>query len=850
MSAPSKWISTCDSPPTTDVNLVGGKAKSLFWLQDIKMRVPRFFVVTTQMHRDSASGTLSASMRSTIAQALDEMGLSECSCAVRSSGIAEDSADHSYAGVFETVLDVRGESAIMSAIEHCWTSHQSDTAISYRTDREIQNDSAIAVIVQQMVEADWSGVSFSADPICGALSICTLNVTRGLGEELMAGHAKPEEFRFERATGRLVSYRQSDAEECCPRDLCAKVVAITDEIAQYARFPQDIEWAAVGNDLFVLQSRPITTLAGIFHNRSMEPWAGAGDPDNTKRVWTRAYADEIWAPPVSPLFYDIQNLTAVTANRLRIDGDPKPVPPDIFKYYRAAVYMDVDVLARLYTGLPRFARRSPVLSLFPPDSRDIAIARPWRLTGAVKRLWQFEVRNRERWGVTRNYKFLSRAWPSFLNRAQELAAVDLTSLSDEALEEQIANIWALALTVAHECEVAVLYYAHDIKLVLIGLLDRWCGLTEADYAEVSTGLEESLSVIEADQIWEIATLLRGCDSGVQTHAVHSSWKDFSDAQQNSETLQVISAVNQFLTKHPHRGANYKDVIYARWGDNPEILWSHIKSFLKGAARRPSEVNKQSARRREVAQRNSIAAVKGPVAWAKRIVLRRLLRLNEIYAGIRDNHRYYYDYVWWLIRQVYLEVGRRSAADGLIQQSDDIFFLSRSEISSLRSGSGKSSLLAERIRIRRSEWTATKNKSPAKFLRNGYLPDPGIPMERTSNDRLTGLAASSGDVRGRARIALDVTDLRHIGEGDILVTRQTDPGWTPAFCRLGGLVLETGGTLAHGASLCREYGLPCVTDIENATSNISDGDIIFLSGGQGFVEIIERQSDYADDDSVG
>jgi pyruvate,water dikinase len=235
-------------------------------------------------------------------------------------------------------------------------------------------------------------------------------------------------------------------------------------------------------------------------------------------------------------------------------------------------------------------------------------------------------------------------------------------------------------------------------------------------------------------------------------------------------------------------------------------------------------------------------VSGLGATLKRAILRALFRGNEIYAGLRDNHRFYYDHVWWLVRRVYLEKGQRLHAAGLLAVADEIVFLVRSEIDALRTGALTPVLAAVRIAVRKREWEQTRASPPPKFLRRGYLGDDGAISVPDAAGRIIGLAASPGQARGRARIVLDVSELTRVSDGEILVARQTDPGWTPAFARLAGLVLETGGVLAHGASLCREYGLPCVTAVDGATAHIRDGDIIAVNGSAGSVEIVERASE--------
>lgn len=825
---------------TPDVRLVGGKAASLFQLVGHGFDVPPFFVVTTAACR-AAGGVIDPALRASIVDAWKTIGCEHAACAVRSSGVAEDSVDASFAGIFETVLDVVGEDALCAAIERCWHSHRSQFAEAYRTQRAVAGDTGMAVVVQRMVRADWAGVSFSADPVTQALSISVINATPGLGEKLVAGAIDPEQLRVDNVSGTVVDHYVPAGQPALPETLRHAVWFVTRRAEQSFGFPQDLEWAAEAGRLYLLQSRPISTIAGVFHDRALEPWGANGSPDAPDRVWTRAYADEVWAPPLTPLFYDIQNLTLVTGQQIANGGDAAPIPPDVFKYYRAAAYMDSSVLARLYVTLPPVARRPQLQALLAPEHRVRLQSAPWNWRGTLRRLWRFEAGKGRSFGLTRNHRFLAHAWPVFLAEAERLCDTDLGVLPDAALDEFLAEVWQLALSVAPQCEVAVLYYAHDLKLLLSGLLDRWCGDGDRRYAEVSAGLPDSESVREADAIWELADALRGAGPAVAAAAADKSWMALRRDASLTGLGGFVDRFDTFLRRHRHRGANYKDLVYPRWGDDPELLWSHVRAFLQGSAPRPADANAAGARRRVEQQADAIAAVRGVLAPLQRAALRWLFRGNEIYAGIRDNHRYYYDHVWYLVRRVYLEKGRRLESSGRLATRDDVFFLGRTEIERLGAGTLDAATAAARVRTRRREWQETRQQVPPLFLRRGYLGDEGGITPTAGSNRLTGLAASPGQARGKARIVRDVGELARVADGEILVARQTDPGWTPAFARLAGLVLETGGVLAHGASLCREYGLPCVTAVASATLEIRDGEDVVLNGSEGWLELPERSA---------
>lgn len=829
-------ISPFFAPTTTRIEDVGGKAASLFRLHALGANVPPFFVLT-------AHTALTDETRKAIIEAWQALGGDRYSYAVRSSGVAEDSASHSFAGVFDTILDVQGECMLLGAIEKCLASHRSSAAEAYRNTRAVERDDAMAVVVQRMVRASWSGVCFTADPASQSLSRMTVNAVEGLGENLVSGLVNPEEITAERQTGRIISRIVPQARVPLPDELLQTVLAESRRIADAFGFPQDIEWAVEDGRLYILQSRPITTLTAVWLNRSLEPWADdpAADPDNQRRIWTRTYADEIWAPPVSPLFYDVQNLTGQIPMQLRNYGDMAPGPCDAFKYFRAAPYLDISLLERLYVFLPRMMRLPSLLYQLPPERREVVRNAPWKWWGLLRRTWIFEVLHGERWGFTRNHKFLERSWEPFLAATHGLAAVDESMLDDAGLERHLGDIWRLAGTIGLECGITVFYYAQDLKLLLTALLARWFGHGEELYATISAGLENSHTVREAGSIWQIAQLIRETSSEPTPLANASSLAAFRAHATSAELQKVCEAFDAFLAGHGHRGASYKDLIHPRWGDDPELLWQQVKAFLSGDHPHPAESHARSAAMRRATQQKCLKELKGVFTPLKRCLLRFLFRYNEIYMSLRDNHRFYYDRIWWLLRRVYMEKGRRFHASGLLGNANDVFFLVRKEIAELGGGALSPAEAAQRIALRRTEWQQTLHEQPPKFLRRGYVPDDEPAPAGTMAKRLTGLAASAGQVTGRARVIYDVAELGWVGKGDILVTRQTDPSWTPAFARLAGLVLETGGVLAHGASLCREFNLPCVTVVERATQLIRDGDVIALDGGLGIVEILESSS---------
>lgn len=816
----------------------GGKAASLARLEALGCRVPSFAALSVEALRQYGDSEFSVKLTQEIARAVDALGGSGVALAVRSSAVDEDTVGSSFAGLYHTELDVRGTDAVIDAIRKCWSSFSNEIAETYRRERgAVAEFNGMGVVLQQMVDAEWAGVCFTANPVNLALSEGVINSTRGLGEAVVSGSVNPEEITVDADAGGRIVRRKGADDSPLPERHVRVVWQESARIADELGFPQDTEWAVADDAVHFLQSRPITTVAGVFHNRVIEPWASSGGrPDDAARIWSRAYADEIWTPPVSPLFYNIQNLTPAIASNLAWHGDRRQLPPDIFKYFRASPYVDIDVLQRLYEYQPRFARLPVLLQQFPASAQQrVALAR-FRVLGRAWRTLRFETRQRKVRSISHTHVCIKEQWPPFVERSDVWLDLDLSAMSIEELRAHFTEVGAAAGEVAPPCEFAVFFHATDLKLLLTALLDRWLGNGEERYASVSSGLADSETVKEADGIWAIASTLRKAGSDVVDAAVGSSWSQFRQWALDRSAADLVADFEVFWRAHRHRGANYKDLIHPRWGDDPDLLFDAVKSHLRGQdLRRPLTLNAEVGARRREEQAETLRAVSGTLAIVRRRLLEKLFRFNELYMSERDNHRYYFDRVWYAMRRVYVSYGERLAELGVLDNADDVFFLGAGEVDAALDRQLSERVVKERVCVRAAEWNQTRREQPPKFL-VGYAPySDGAP--EADGSTMKGVGASPGTATGRARVVYDVHELASVEPGDILVTRQTDSGWTSGLSRIAGLILETGGILAHGASLCREYGVPCVTGLEGATNRVHDGATVRVSGTDGTVDIL-------------
>lgn len=832
------WTAAQGEEQCADERWAGGKAASLQRLTALGVTVPRFFVVGSPAHRALGAGELPSAFVDEVVRQLATLGPDGIAVAVRSSAIGEDSADSSFAGLYHTSLGVRGLEAVLNAIRECWASYDGATATAYREERHEPESGAMAVAVQVMVDADWSGVCFTANPVTQALSEGLINAARGLGEALVSGSVNPEEISVDAREGAILGRKDSDGAGL-PAELVQRAWETSSRIAEAFGFPQDVEWAAQGGEIHILQSRPITTIADVFYSRLIEPWREAPDarPDDPARIWSRAYADEIWTPPVSPLFYNIQNLTSSFTSYWRWHHDKSALPPDVFKYYKASAYLDVNVLKRMYEYHPRFSRISGILNFFPERMQRAVQQAPFRSWGRLRRTLHFELRQRELRSLAHNYKALAAQWPPFIAETDAWFDKDLDALSLDELRAHQAEVGQTMGRVSPPCGFAVAYHAHDLTFILTGLLERWCGNGDELYARVTSGLDDSETVRESQSIWDIANDLRTAGLAGRARS-SSSWAAFAgELAGSADGKLIMSRLEEFWRNHRHRGGSYKDLVYPRWGDDIEMLWAVVTGYLQSETPRPIEENRRNAAGRREAQREILRGLHGPLAPGRRRVLRWLFRYNEIYMAERDNHRFYFDRCWYELRRIYLSIGRRLTGRGVFATADDVFYLGAAEVEGALAGSLGADDVRRRVEVRRAEWQHTLRVQAPKFLK-GYAPYSETALSH--DGVINGIGASPGIARGRARVVFEVTELPQVRDGEILVTRQTDPGWTTVFSRIGGLVLETGGVLAHGTSLCREYGVPCVTAVEQATVRIPDGAQVEIVGNEGVVRLLGQK----------
>lgn len=855
---------------------IGGKARNLTDLIKTGFPVPEGVVVTTAAYErfldsndlriciQEALGTLeygdalkvarcAESIRSSIltspmdrelSQQMD-LGMAalgpESLWAVRSSAIAEDLEQASFAGQLDTFLNVTKDQ-VAEHVRRCWASYWNERAISYRHDKKIGHlDTGMAVIVQRMVNADSSGIMFTSDPMSGEERII-IESSWGLGESIASGLVTPDRFVCDPQSGELkessISVKPQaiflspegekvvdvpEAERGRPSLTRAKVELVAKlgmKLHQHMNGPQDIEWAAEGDKIYILQSRPITTIGG----------------DRT--LWTRGYGDEYWADVTSPLFFSILGpwLTKyVNWEGSAIMGYHELTDKPLLRIHKGHVYFNAEVLEGMLIYNPKFSRTKELLNYFPEKDHARIVNAKTRLFRRVLAEVRISVLDRD--GVILNTDKAYNKWAAdFMEWAKGFDARDLTVVPDEKLEDVA---WELDGKVLKHCRL-IRYgmVAHSIGMNMI--IKRWLQDWLQDnngalYSKVISGLEGNKTIETNIALNHLANTARN-DPYVKDKVLSLSSMDAVALMRTDPQMAAYwKDFESFLAKYGHR-SHTRELYFPRWGEDPRLVVDIVRSLVSSPPVDLESLEKRKVREREEAETEILSRMRRlKLGYFKAGVFRLIMHFAQVYLMFRENQRYYLDHILYRERRIYKEYARRFLAKGIIAKEEEIFFLSKEEIFALAKGEGWEALKEMPARI--EEFRSWKGELPPKFLKGGVEFDDTVQVEAGAA-RLTGTSASPGVATGRVRVVDSIEQLPEVREGEILVTSNTDPGWTAVFSKIGGLITETGGILSHGAVVSREYGIPAVTAVKGATKIFITGQLITLDGNEGLIYIRE------------
>ncbi|MFH1183844.1 MAG: PEP/pyruvate-binding domain-containing protein [Chloroflexota bacterium] len=784
------------------VNRVGAKAANLGELLRAGFPVPAGFVLTTQAFerflREAGSSTqeledatLPPELEASLRRLLAEFGGDPM--AVRSSAVAEDLPGASYAGQYETVLDVRGFEGLAGAVRRCWASAFSERVADYQLAKGQDHNGGMAVLVQRMVQADAAGVAFSANPVTGDRGECVVNAVRGLGERLVSGRATPDEWV---ARGNNVQSRNV-SEGAINVSQARAVVELARRVESHFGTPQDIEWAITNGEIFLLQARPITALPGA-SDQETRAFPHIADPSASDLTWE--WDDEHSAVPMFPLLGDAVNpvWTGGSAHRARWLNIPYVVEYRVVHGYA------------YYTEHFLEANRDKVVEQVKQAKR--AHAR------VLREYWDHEVwpAYSETYEWMRNLPVataplsdVAKAWDSFWERSPRLMGLHY-----------------MISTVVHQ----VLDDLVELYVSLFG------GASPSEAMTLLQGSSNELHRATHD-LFDLAEAARASTT-VTGLILEDADLALTTLMETAEGRGFIDRLNAFLRLHGHLGQLSIDIMSPSWADEPARVLIELRKQWIHKGEDPEQ-----RRMRIVAQAEALASharerLRGRPDDQQRF--ENALALAQSVAPFKEDHNYWLDRMLQAhTHRFVMKVGERCVAANVLAAPQDIVFLHIKEVSDALKQPRDLRGLVSRRTAHYAQWKST---TPPRYL--GKLPEASVSApaiesneQPGTGDVVRGMGACAGKVTGPARVVHSTEDFGRVQPGDVLVCASPNPSWVALYAIVAGLVTDSGGVLSHAAVLAREFGVPAVVGTGDATRRLRDGELVEIDGATGRVRLV-------------
>jgi phosphohistidine swiveling domain-containing protein len=804
--------------------------------------------------------------------------------AVRSSGTAEDLAEASFAGQHDSYLDIRGSDDVLDAVRRCWASLWTARAVAYRKRGGFDHSTVrIAVVVQKMVASEVSGVMFTANPMTTAVDEYLVNAAWGLGEGIVSGILTPDQFILDRADMKVVERMLGAKEKRVVRDPARGSDTVVEDTPQAERsrfsltdeqladlgwlgsrvmeynggWPQDLEWGFAEGTFYLLQSRDVTGV-DFSWDEDLEDYSElARIPHDTKL--SRAFSDSVWQGRVTPLMYSMRGevFTAAVSDSQRLWGTPEIANMRLWKYSKGEAYYNSQQELANVLAFQSPTIRNPALVQWTPPSwltdLDDMPGPGW--LGYARALARVQLLDKGV-GIEQWFAYCRKKMKDDSDCMMGLAESELRKLSDTELKRYVATTVANQRQWVYELWTGFFLNATVLSSAFIWILENWYdGDNPMIFTDLITGLPEpTITLKENVRLWELSEEIRKSDTIRAAYDVYKDGAFFGELENSEDGRAFLAAYQDFLGEFGHRGHADRDMWYRRRSEDPGIDYRTFGVFLSAESEKPGAGEAALHATRQAATEDVIQSIRRqPLGAVKVEVFRYLQGWMLKFFALRDDERHHTDKGTWAKKKAMQEVGRRLIDRGVLQDAEDIFYLSKNESLALLAGAaGQERLTRAKIEARRRNCEAyRKEYTPPMYITGRGVPttDGEEAASGAGEDGiLHGVGTSRGETIGTARVIADQKDLDRVQKGDILVTHSTDPGWTTVFLTLKGLVLETGGMLAHGSCISREYGIPAV-QVNEAMSHIPDGATIRVNGDTGQVEVLETPADVVEVDPV-
>jgi rifampicin phosphotransferase len=868
-----------------DLNLVGGKGANLGEMTKEGFPVPYGFCVTTEGYKefinhnnlsefisDTIKGAnlenihsigerlreeltqseMPEKVKSQIIKAVKRIGI-DSYYAVRSSATAEDLAFASFAGQQDTYLNIKGEASLIDSVKNCWASLFTDRAILYRIQNQIDHEKVhMSVVIQSMVLPEVSGIMFTADPVSGQREIISIDASYGLGEALVSGLVSPDIYKYRKSTSKIENKEISEKKlaimpvegggvrRAVIKGEKSKVQVMEDSmikslaelgmrIEKHYGSPQDIEWCLEKGKLYIVQSRAITSLF---------PMPSPIPKDESLHAYVSFNHFQVMTDPISPLGIDML--------RLILSFDKGARSPEEYKILKSAagrIYIDLSVLLqfkKVRNKITEFMKNADELvaeALIDLINRPDFDQRIKRDPSSGKAIRNFmlpiiakTIKNLIYNKPEGTIKFVNSYVKMRIKKTEEIMS------AKQGIERLEAIYEAASFSEDFKALLPKMAPAMISFKALEGLEKKMLGTNKYSNVIV-TGLEGNITTEMGLLVGDLADLVRKSPdlmSQFEEENYVTLIERINSIKCNDEFKRKFNA---FMEIYDMRAAGEIDMARDRWIEDPEPLAKAIMAIAKtsdeGIHRKEYKETIEEAKK---AAKDFIKEVEEKHGKAKGRVAARIVRVLRNYLPIREHPKYLIMKLILIFKKAFLEEARMLVQKGHLKVEKDIFYVNFWE---LYNAVQNNESLIELVEHRKEEYKHYRKLNPPRVITSeGEEIKVGYKRENMPKGALVGMPVSSGVVEGIAKVVMNPSKTS-VDKGEILVAPFTDPGWTPLFINASGLIMEVGGLLTHGTVVAREYGIPAVVGITDATKTIKTGQKIRVDGNAGFVMIIEE-----------
>jgi phosphohistidine swiveling domain-containing protein len=830
--------------------------------------------ISTQIRSLFTEGKISSSLAGDVLAAYAAMG--RPAVAVRSSATAEDLPEMSFAGQQDTYLNVVGEENLLQAVINCWVSLWTARAIGYRLRNRLSSaEITLAVVVQRMVESQASGVLFTANPLTGLRTETVIEATLGLGEALVSGQVQPDHYVVDTPHGQVrsktlgsksisihgqpgggthISEQNRLGIQALADAQILELARLGSQVADLYKFPQDVEWAWAQDAFFLLQARPITSLFPL----------PEGMPPEPLKVMFSFAAVQGMLDPLTPLGRDTmrelfsagarlfgthvtretQTVLFVAGERLWVNFTPilsnsfgRRVVPVVLGLVEPTIRQAVTQIQddpRLQPGRSGISLRasSRLARFFIPMAANLLMN-----LIAPQRRRKYIIGNGER--VLHIMEKRCAAVKG--DRWQKLA--QQSNLLPEMATDQLPRTFILFVSI-----VAAGMASWNILNTLAteaakGERSQSPVNTHDLVLQVTRGMPNNPTTEMDLTLWEMARTIQS-DPASYREFRGSSAAELSGRFLCGDLPEVIRrTVLQFLDRYGGRGLGEIDLGRKRWAEDPTHVFEMLASFLQieDETHAPDVVFAHGVETAEQAVNQLVEAVRRTRrGWIKARLARFFAGRARQLMGARESPKFFAVRMMWLIHRELLKTGQEFVRAGELDSPDDLFYLSLNELKGLASRQEKDwrSLISRRRESFQRE--LLRRQIPRLLMSDGRAFYEGMNDQDKSGKVMSGSPVSPGRVEGKVRVVFDPGQAGLL-PGEILVCPGTDPSWTPLFLSAAGLVMEVGGMMTHGAVVAREYGIPAIVGVDQATRRLQTGQRIRLDGSTGQITMLDQDN---------